>query len=122
MGRDRLRLLAWPLVLFAFVTGNVIALAVAHPFSPQAAKRAKAGPVMVGDVYNGETIFQHTCAGCHGDGGRGGSVGPPLAGRGLDLALVSVRIDEGAGAMPPALVTGTDKDDVIAYVASITAP
>jgi mono/diheme cytochrome c family protein len=122
MSRDGLRLLAWPLVLFAFVTGNVVALSLAHPFSPDAPAAEAGAEVVLGDFYNGETLFQQTCAGCHGDGGRSGGVGPPLAGRGLDPALVSAIVDRGAGAMPPRLVTGTDKADVLAYVASITTP
>lgn len=117
---DKLRLLAWPLVLFAFVTANVVALALIHPFTPAAPAGKVGSGVVLGDAYNGETVFQETCASCHGDGGVEGGVGPPLAGRGLDLAYVSARIDQGAGAMPPALVAGERKADVLAYVAQIT--
>jgi mono/diheme cytochrome c family protein len=122
MTPHQLRLLTWPLVLFAFVSANVFALAEVHPFSPESAgpaSTAGASPAL-GDPYNGETIFQETCASCHGDGGRSGGVGPALAGRGLDLAYVSRKLDTGGGVMPPALVNGARKADVLAYVDVIT--
>jgi mono/diheme cytochrome c family protein len=122
MTPHQLRLLAWPLVLFVFVSANVFALAKVHPFTPESGGGgAPAGTVpALGDAYNGETVFQETCAGCHGDGGRGGGAGPALAGRELDLAYVSQKIDTGGGVMPPALVTGARKADVLAYIAGIT--
>ena len=70
---------------------------------------------------SGEAVFAATCAGCHGDAGAGGGVGPTLAGAGLSAALVQARIDGGAGVMPAGLVQGTREADVIAYVVGIGA-
>ncbi|MBM3678120.1 MAG: c-type cytochrome [Actinobacteria bacterium] len=115
MASARLRLLLAPLSLFAYVTAMVVTLALVHPFSPEAPR----GAVELGDAYSGGIVYEQTCAGCHGEGGKGGGVGPPLAGRALDLALASARIDQGAGAMPPALVAGRQKADVLAYLATL---
>jgi mono/diheme cytochrome c family protein len=113
------RLVIVPVVLFAYVSVMVFALAKAHPLSP--AKPVVSGaPVVLGDVYRGETAFQDACAGCHGAGGTGGGVGPTLAGRGLDLSAVKAQIETGSGAMPGNLVSGDKLADVLAYVAQIT--
>src|SRR5918911_1149613 len=73
--------------------------------------------VAVGDAYQGETVFQQTCAGCHGAGGKGGGIGPRLAGAAIPLAVAKAQIDNGGGAMPPRLVTGQKERDVLAYLA-----
>jgi mono/diheme cytochrome c family protein len=109
-----------PLVLLVCVSGAVFALAQAHLFAPAAI--ATAGPVALGDVYQGETVFQQTCASCHGAGGAGGGIGPKLQGSGVTPATIQARIRAGAGVMPAALVSGRDEADVVAYVASIAAP
>jgi mono/diheme cytochrome c family protein len=107
-----------PIALLVVVTAGAFGLAKAHPFKPGAPK-ASAGSVRLGDQYRGETVFQKSCASCHGDAGVGGGIGPPLAGSGLAPAQVKAQVDAGGGAMPPALVSGGDEEDVIAYVASI---
>ena len=113
------RLVIVPVVLFVYVSAMVFALAKAHPLSP--VKPIVSGaPVVLGDVYRGETAFQEACAGCHGIGGTGGGVGPALAGRGLDLSAVKAQIETGSGAMPGNLVSGDKLADVLAYVAQIT--
>jgi mono/diheme cytochrome c family protein len=109
-----------PIVVLVVVTAGAFGLAKAHPFKPGAPKVA-AGSVRLGDQYRGETVFQKSCASCHGKGGVGGGVGPPLAGSRLSPARVKAQIDAGGGAMPPALVSGRDEEDVLAYVASIAA-
>lgn len=114
------RLVLVPVVLFAYVSATVFALAKAHPLSP-ARPAASGAAVVLGDAYRGETVFQEACAGCHGVGGTGGGVGPPLAGRNLDLAAVKGQIETGSGTMPGNLVTGDTLADVLAYVAQITS-
>jgi mono/diheme cytochrome c family protein len=109
-----------PAALFAAVSATAFALAEAHVLKPGAPKAA-AGTVQVGDQYRGETVFQQKCAGCHGTGGKGGSIGPPLAGASLTVAAVKAQIDAGGGSMPAGLVSGGAEQDVLAYVASIVA-
>jgi mono/diheme cytochrome c family protein len=106
-----------PLILGLCVSGAVFALSLAVIFRPEA---PRGGTVALGDAYNGETVFQSTCADCHGAGGTGG-VGPALAGSELDAAFVKSRIEQGAGTMPAGLVEGDDLDDVLAYVDQIAA-
>jgi len=113
------RLVLVPVVLFAYVSAMVFALAKAHPLSP-AKPTVSGAPVVLGDSYRGELAFQDACAGCHGAGGTGGGVGPALAGRGLVLAAVKAQIETGSGAMQGNLVSGDKLADVLAYVAQIT--
>lgn len=113
------RLVIVPVVLLAYVSVMVFALAKAHPLSP-AKPTVSGAPVVLGDVYRGEIAFQDACAGCHGAGGTGGGVGPTLAGRGLDLSAVKAQIETGSGAMPGNLVAGDRLADVLAYLAQIT--
>ena len=77
---------------------------------------------MAGDVDSGKTIFERECAGCHGDGGAGGGVGPALFETGLGAAEVSTAVQQGRGVMPAAIVTGEEQADVVAYVVSISSP
>lgn len=119
--RSRLALAAVPIGLFAVVTAATVVLAVEHvaqPGVPQAAAGAGAA-VKLGDAYRGETLFGQTCAGCHGDLGKGGGIGPKLAGAGIGIELVKQRIDAGRGVMPGGLVSGRDEEDVLAFVASL---
>jgi mono/diheme cytochrome c family protein len=67
-------------------------------------------------------LFESTCASCHGPGGEGGSPGPRLVDSGLDAAAIATTIEQGRGVMPPALVSGQDRGDVVAYVLSISQP
>jgi mono/diheme cytochrome c family protein len=118
VSRDRfLRLVVAPTLLFVAFAGTAFTLAVLHPAKPSVPKTS--AKVKVGDAYRGETIFSTTCAGCHGQGGKGGGIGPPLAGAALPLAAAKAQIDAGGGAMPAGLVKGQQEADVLAYVATI---
>jgi mono/diheme cytochrome c family protein len=116
---DGLKLLVWPLALGAYVVAMVVTLALVTPFEPQAPAAASDG-VATGDVYRGETVYQGSCASCHGDRGEGGT-GPALAGSGLAVSQITAQIRSGGGAMPPALVTGQEEADVAAFVAQLGA-
>ena len=73
-----------------------------------------------GDIAAGKTSFEGACQGCHLAGGtEGGGVGPKLAGLGLPLAQIKMQIQNGKGAMPGGLLSGTDLDNAAAYVESI---
>ncbi len=117
----RIRLLVLPALLFAAFAGTAFGLAKAHLAKPGLAKGGP-GAVILGDAYRGEIVFQQSCAGCHGDGGKGGGIGPRLAGEAIPLAVAKAQIDAGGGAMPPRLVTGRQESDVLAYLATILAP
>jgi mono/diheme cytochrome c family protein len=90
------------------------------------------GVVESGSISNGKRLFQEKCASCHtlGDAGSTAVVGPNLddafAGarqQGFDEStienVVADQIKYASGQMPPNLVTGSDTDDVAAYVASV---
>lgn len=120
MPRERfLRLVVVPTVLFAIFAGTALALAELHLAKPGLPKTG--GKVQLGDSYRGETIFSTTCASCHGQGGKGGGIGPKLAGAAIPLSAVKAQIDNGGGAMPAGLVKGQDEQDVLAYLAGIVA-
>ncbi len=109
-----------PVVLFVAVTVTTVVLATLHVFKPSAPRAAIGSGVKLGDIYRGETVYSQNCAVCHGADG-GGGVGPALVGRGIPVAKIKFRIDGGSGVMPPQLVSGQAEEDVIAYVASLTA-
>jgi mono/diheme cytochrome c family protein len=116
------RRLLRPLTVLLCVAGAVFALAQGRFLAPSLPTAAgEAATIALGDPYQGEVVFTATCAGCHGDGGAGGGVGPRLAGAGLSGALIQSRIESGAGVMPAGLVKGKSEADVLAYVVSITA-
>ena len=109
---------AWrPVLVGAIVV--VATLAQAQIFEPSAPAQAVGTG---GDIYRGETVFQRDCASCHGSGGEGGGIAPQLADTGLDAVEVAATIRQGAGVMPPALVSGRDEADVVAYVVGIAQP
>ena len=110
-----------PITVLLCVAGAVFALAQGQFLAPSVPKGAGAATITLGDPYQGELAFVATCAGCHGDGGAGGGIGPRLAGTGLSAALIQSRIERGAGAMPAGLVEGRREADVLAYVVGITA-
>jgi mono/diheme cytochrome c family protein len=110
-----------PAAVFAAVSAAAFGLAEAHVLKPGTPKAAAGGAVQLGDAYRGETVFQQECASCHGSGGKGGSIGPRLAGASLTVARVKAQIDDGGGTMPAGLVTGAAERDVLAYVAAIVA-
>ena len=68
----------------------------------------------MGDPVNGESVYNVSCASCHGSAGVGMS-GPPLPGTSSEEDIASA-IENGIGSMPPELIEGTDVDDVIAYL------
>lgn len=120
MPRDRfLRLVVVPLVLFAIFAGGAFALSKLHLAKPGTPKAS--GNVKLGDSYRGETIFSTTCASCHGQGGKGGGIGPTLAGASIPIAAAKAQIDNGGGSMPGGLVKGQQEQDVLAYLATILA-
>jgi mono/diheme cytochrome c family protein len=113
------RLIVLPAVLFAVFSGTTFALAKLHPAKPST---SSAGPVKLGDPYRGETTFSQSCAPCHGTGGRGGGIGPKLAGSPISVAAAKAQIDNGGGAMPAGIVSGGKEEDVLAYLQTILAP
>ena len=104
-----------PVLVAAAVAVGTFALARAQIFEPSAA----GDTTTAGDATRGATVFEQKCASCHGSGGEGGS-GPALRGTGLDATTVTERVRQGAGVMPPGLVSGRDEADVVAYVVSIS--
>jgi mono/diheme cytochrome c family protein len=106
-----------PILVGAAVAAATFALAEAHVFSPSATPASYTG----GDAARGETIFEQKCSGCHGMAGKGGGVGPRLAGAGLDAATVTAAVQQGRGVMPAGLVSGQEQADVVAYVVSISS-
>lgn len=112
------RLFAIPIVLLVSVAGTTFGLAKWHPAKPGLPKVA-AGSIKLGDQYRGETVFQSTCASCHGANGKGGGIGPRLQGLAITIGQVKAQIDAGGGSMPAGLVKGGDEADVLAYVATI---
>jgi len=113
------RLLVVPLVLFAAVSGTAFGLAKWHPAKTGLPKVS--GTIALGDPYRGETVFQSTCASCHGANGKGGGIGPRLAGLSISIARVKAQIDGGGSTMPAGLVKDGDEKDVLAYVATIVS-
>jgi len=113
-----LRLVVVPLLLFATFAGAAFALAKLHLARPGTSQAS--GPVYLGDAGRGAAIFSQTCASCHGKNATGG-IGPRLAGASITLAAAKAQIDQGGGSMPAGLVTGQQEQDVLAYLASISA-
>jgi mono/diheme cytochrome c family protein len=113
------RLIVLPAVLFALFSGTAFALAKLHLAKPSA---SASGPVQVGDPDRGAAAFSQSCAPCHGQGGRGGGIGPRLAGDPISLAQAKAQIDNGGGAMPAGIVSGRQEEDVLAYLQTVLAP
>ena len=108
------------MLLLGCFTGGELALAKLHLAKPGVPSGG--GKVVLGDSYNGETVFQQKCAPCHGDMGKGGGIGPRLQGDVISLLAAKAQIDQGGSVMPAALVSGRDEADVLAYLATILAP
>jgi cytochrome c551 len=119
MSRRAVRLLIVPAVIFAVVSGTGLTFAEPHPAKPEATTSTT--PVQLGDGKRGASIFAGTCAGCHGQGGKNGTVGPELAGNPISLPAARAQIENGGGAMPANLVQGQELDDVLAYLKTILA-
>jgi mono/diheme cytochrome c family protein len=103
-----------PLIVGAVIVVATFALAQAQIFEPDTSSRP-----LLGNPIRGEEVFAGECAGCHGEGGVGGT-GRRLVGANLDAETVAATIAEGTGPMPAGLVSGQDEADVIAYVVSIS--
>ena len=80
-----------PVLIGGAVAVATYALAQAQIFAPS----APTGVAAAGDFNAGETVFQRECAGCHGDGGKGGGVGPALFETGLDATEVAAAVQQG---------------------------
>jgi cytochrome c551 len=116
----RTRLVVVPAVLFALVAGTVYVLAELHPAKEDRA--AAAEPVAAGSAAEeGEALFAANCAGCHGEGGTGGGIGPTLAGSGVSVDDARTVVENGRGAMPAGLVQGDDLEAVLAYIEAIAS-
>jgi cytochrome c551 len=113
----RVRLIVLPAILFVLVSGTVFVLAELHPAKDEAASSAP--PPASGDATRGQELFADNCASCHGEGGRGGGVGPTLAGNSISIPDARTRIENGGGVMPANLVSGQDLADVLAYLETI---
>lgn len=107
-----------PILAGGAVVVATFALAQATIFEPS----ASTGEQTAGDVSRGEAVFADECASCHGDGGKGGGVGPALFETGLDATQVSTVVQQGRGVMPAGIVSGQELADVVAYVASVSRP
>jgi mono/diheme cytochrome c family protein len=118
--RRLVRLVVVPAALFVAVSATAFALAKAHPAKPQL-KVDTTKAVALGNAAHGTSVFAQTCAGCHGQGGKGGGIGPKLAGATISLAAAKAQIDGGGGTMPAGLVKGSDEEDVLAYLKTIFA-
>lgn len=111
---------AWrPLLVGVVVVTATFVLAQLAVFEPSA---PPAATLSGGDVYRGQVVFERECASCHGPGGEGGNPGPRLVDTGMDAAEVTATIEQGRGVMPPALVSGSEQADAVAYVVSISRP
>jgi mono/diheme cytochrome c family protein len=111
------RIVLVPLVLFSVVSVTAFTLAKLHLAKPDAP--AAASSVQLGDQYRGETVYITSCSSCHGMGGEGGGIGPPLKDASITIAEAKAQIDNGGGAMPAGLVSGQEEEDVLAYLATI---
>ena len=105
-----------PVLVGAATAIAVFALAQAQIFEPDTSDTP-----LLGNPNRGAEVFADECAGCHGEGGAGGSA-RRLVGANLDAETVFATIAAGTGAMPPGLVSGQDEADVVAYVVSISTP
>ena len=108
-----------PAILFLAFAGAAFALAKLHLAKPGTPRLAPGAHVALGDSYRGEVIFSQTCAKCHGEGGKGGGIGPRLRGNPVPLPVAKATIESGRGPMPANLVTGQKERDVLAYLATI---
>lgn len=78
------------------------------------------GEMGPGDAAAGMEVFAVSCTGCHLNNGQdAGGIGPQLAGGGLEEDYIRTTVENGRGAMPAGLVSGTDLDNAISYVLSI---
>jgi cytochrome c551 len=110
-----------PVLVGAAVVVAVFLLAQWPIFEPSVDTSTPAPPAQGGSTARGQVVFESECARCHGADGEGGT-GPALAGSGLEASEIAATIRQGAGIMPPGLVTGPDEAEVVAYVVAIATP
>jgi mono/diheme cytochrome c family protein len=120
--RSRLAMVVRPLALLVVVSAVVFTFAQLHLAKPGVPSAAAGTKIVLGDSYRGAIAFDQTCQACHGEGGKGGGIGPRLIGDKISLAAVKQQIDAGGGAMPPALVKGATERDILAYLATVIKP
>jgi mono/diheme cytochrome c family protein len=81
------------------------------------------GAAAGGSDAAGKVIFETNCGSCHtlADAGTTGTVGPNLDGSKPDAALVTERVTNGMGVMPPfeGVLTEEQIADVAAYVSAV---
>jgi mono/diheme cytochrome c family protein len=121
-GRSRLAMIGRPLALLVVVSAVVFTFAELHLAKPGVPSATAGTKIALGDSYRGSIAFDQTCQACHGEGGKGGGIGPRLIGDRISLAAVKQQIDAGGGTMPAALVKGTTERDILAYLATIIKP
>ena len=99
-------------------TGKAPAPAPAPTTTPE----QPAEPGAEGDAAAGKVVYTSNCGGCHtlADAGTSGNVGPNLDESKPSADLVSQRVTDGQGAMPPfaGTLSATQIADVSAYVSS----
>jgi cytochrome c551 len=118
MSRRTLRLVVVPAILLVAVSGLTFFLAGEHPAKRAASPAPIVRSVLI-DVEKGRELFAERCAGCHGEDGAGGGVGPTLAGSGVSREDAATTIENGSGVMPASLVEGQDLEDVLGYLETI---
>jgi mono/diheme cytochrome c family protein len=64
-------------------------------------------------------LFETKCQGCHAEGGTVAATGPVLAGGGRTAERIRDQVVNGGSIMPAGLYSGTDLDNVVAFVLSI---
>jgi mono/diheme cytochrome c family protein len=99
--------------------GKTVSAPAADGAASDGASAPPADGGAAGDVAAGKTVFEANCQGCHPAGGTQAGVGPQLSATQLDAAGITSTIQNGRGAMPAGLVSGTDLENVVAYVESI---
>ncbi len=84
-----------------------------------AADGEAAGAASGGAAAAGKTVFEASCQGCHPSAGMTAGVGPQLSTTKMDEAQLKAQVENGSPGMPGGLASGTDLDNVVAYVLSI---
>lgn len=87
----------------------------AVPVSESADQVATAA-VAAGSASQGRTVFETTCIVCHKLGEAEVGAGPRLVGANLTVEAIKGQVQHPRDAMPPNLVSGTDLDDVAAFI------
>lgn len=86
---------------------------------------AAASPDVPGaNLKNGKAVYAEQCQACHGTDGKGGQIGPRLAGENAKLTYKAVRalVLDPQPPMPklyPSVMTKADVRDVSAYVETL---